>query len=94
MSEVSFKLEEVKEKPRRTYRKGSKYDPIIDRFLEGKSKLVKVEVLGKNTYYVLTQLKKRIEARGCGNKVEVSLINKTIYLEKFVLLENAVDSIA
>ena len=32
----SFDLKPVDEKPSRKYRKGSKYDPMIDSFLEGK----------------------------------------------------------
>jgi len=82
MSEVSFKFEEVKEKPRRMYRKGSKYDPIIDKFLEGKSKLVKVEVPGKDANYIRTQLKKRIDARGCRGEADVSVVNGVAYLER------------
>ena len=82
MNNVSFKLEEVREKPNRKYRKGSKYDPIIDRFLDGRSKLVKVEVPGKEANYVRTQLKKRIDARSCGDEVEASVVNNVAYLEK------------
>ncbi len=33
MSEVKFDLKPVDEKPSRRYRKGSKYDPIIDAFI-------------------------------------------------------------
>ena len=82
MSDVNFKLEDVKEKPHRRYRKGSKYDPVLDKFLDGKSKLVKVEVPGKDANYIRTQLKKRIDARSCGEVVEVSVVNNVAYLEK------------
>jgi len=82
MSEVSFKFEDVKEKPHRRYRKGSKYDPVLDKFLEGKAKLVKVEVPGKDANYIRTQLKKRIDARGCGGEAEASVVNNVAYLEK------------
>ncbi len=82
MSEVSFKFEDVKEKPHRKYRNGSKYDPIIDKFLDGESKLVKVEVPGKDGNYLRTLLKKRIDARSCGDVVEVSVVNNVVYLEK------------
>jgi len=82
MSDVAFKLEEVKEKPHRKYRKGSKYDPVIDKFIEGKSKLVKVEVPGKDANYIRTQLKKRIDARDLSAEVEVSVVNNVTYLEK------------
>jgi len=66
--------------PRRRYRKGSKYDPILDKFLEGKDKLVTVDVAGRDGNYVRTQLKKRINARDL--KVEVSVVNNKVYLKK------------
>ena len=44
MSDVKFDLKPVKKKPSRKYRKGSKYDPIIDSFMESEHELVKVEV--------------------------------------------------
>ena len=66
--------------PKRKYRKGSKYDPILDKFLEGKDKLVTVEVAGRDGNYVRTQLKKRIDARDL--KVDVSVVNNKVYLEK------------
>ena len=82
LTNEDFRLVEVHEKPSRRYRKGSKYDPIIDRFMSGKSSLVKVEVEGKDANYVRTQLKKRIDARTIGEKVEVSVVNNVAYLEK------------
>ena len=80
MSKVSFDLSPVEKKPSRKYRKGSKYDPIIDKFLEGTNKLVVVEVAGKEANYVRTQLKKRIDAKGL--KLNVSVANNKVYLEK------------
>ena len=82
MSDIPFKLVDVEKKPSRKYRKGSKYDPIIDRFLNGKSGLVKVEVTGKDANYLRTQLKKRIDARDLNSKIEVSVVNTVAYLEK------------
>jgi len=82
LSDVKFDLSPVKEKPSRKYRKGSKYDPVIDKFIEGKSSLVSVESMEKDANYVRTQLKKRIDARGLGDKVEVSVVNDKAYLEK------------
>ena len=81
MSEVSFNLEPVDEKPSRKYRKGSKYDPLIDAFMEGDNDLVKVEVPDKNANYLRTQLNKRIEARNLTG-VKVSVVNNVCYLEK------------
>ena len=80
LSGVSFDLSPVDEMPKRKYRKGSKYDPILDAFLESKDKLVTVKVPGKDGNYIRTQLKKRIDARGL--KVEVSVVNNQVYMEK------------
>jgi hypothetical protein len=82
MADVSFKLVDVDKKPNRRYRKGSKYDPIIDQFCDSKSKLVKVELRGKDANYIRTQLKKRIDARDMGSQIEVSVVNNVAYLEK------------
>ena len=80
MSNVKFDLSPVDKKPSRKYRKGSKYDPILDKFLNGKDKLVTLEVAGRDGNYVRTQLKKRIDARELN--VDVSVINNKVYLEK------------
>jgi len=79
---VKFDLSPVEKKPNRKYRKGSKYDPIIDKFLEEKNSLVSVEIKGRDANYVRTQLKKRIDARGLSDKVDVSVVNNKTYLEK------------
>ena len=82
MSDVKFDLKPVEKKPSRKYRKGSKYDPIIDSFLKGEHNLVKVEVADKDANYLRTQLKKRIDARDLQSKIEVSVVNNIAYLEK------------
>ena len=82
MTDISFNLIDIDQKPHRRSSKGSKYDPIIDKFCEGDSGLVKVEVSGKEANYVRTQLKKRIDARELGKQVEVSVVNNITYLEK------------
>ncbi len=82
MSEVKFDLQPVDKKPSRKYRKGSKYDPILDSFLDGEHALVKVEVENKDANYLRTQLNKRIEARDITDKVKVSVVNNVAYLEK------------
>jgi hypothetical protein len=79
---VKFDLKPVAEKPSRKYRKGSKYDPILDSFLSGVHELVKVEVANKDANYLRTQLNKRIEARDQQDKVKVSVVNNVAYLEK------------
>ena len=81
MTEVKFDLKPVDEKPSRRYRKGSKYDPIIDAFTEGEENLVEVNVSGKDANYLRTQLNKRIDARGIEG-IKVSVVNNVCYLEK------------
>ncbi len=82
LSEVKFDLKPVSKKPSRRYRKGSKYDPILDSFLESDNNLVTVDVENKDANYLRTQLNKRIEARNLTNEVKVSVVNNVAYLEK------------
>jgi hypothetical protein len=82
VSEIEFNLEPVEEKPSRKYRKGSKYDPIIDEFIDSGHELVKVDVPDKDANYLRTQLKKRIDARDLDDELEVSVVNNIAYLEK------------
>ena len=81
MSEVSFNLQPVTEKPSRRFRKGSKYDPIIDAFLEGENNLVIVSAEDKDANYLRTQLTKRVDARNL-ETVKISVVNNVCYLEK------------
>ena len=81
MSELNYTSTPANEKPNRKYRKGSKYDPILDAFLEQDHQLVQVTVAGREANYVRTQLNKRIEARNLEN-IKVSVINNVGYLEK------------
>jgi hypothetical protein len=82
MSDVKFEIKPVNTKPMRKYRKGSKYDPIIDTFVQGEFGLVEVTIEGKDANYLRTQLNKRIEARRLGSNVKVSVVNNVAYLEK------------
>ncbi len=81
MSDVTFNLEPVDEKPTRKYRKGSKYDPLLDAFMSGPNDLVAVNVEGKDANYLRTQLNKRIDARNL-QSLKVSVVNNVCYLEK------------
>lgn len=82
MGEMRFSLKPVKKKPSRKYRKGSKYDPIIDAFIESSDSLVEVKVEDRDANYLRTQLNKRIEARYLKEKVKTSVVNNVLYLEK------------
>ena len=80
MGEVSFNLTPVADKPSRRYRKGSKYDPVLDAFMAGTDTLVAIEIAGKDANYIRTQLNKRIDAKKL--RVKVSVVNNIAYLEK------------
>ncbi len=82
MSDMKFELKPVNTKPMRRYRKGSKYDPILDAFVQGEANLVEVSMEGKDANYLRTQLNKRIEAKRLGSSVKVSVVNNVAYLEK------------
>ena len=82
MSEVKLKLKPVEKKPTRRYKKGSKYDPILDEFLNGEEKLVNVTVEGKDANYLRTQLNKRIDVRDLKDEVRTSVVNNLLYLER------------
>ena len=83
MDEVSFKIVEVGEKPKKTQRKRSKkYDRIIDAFCEGESSLVRVDDTGRDANYLRLQLKNRIDARELDKQIRVSVVNNAAYLEK------------
>lgn len=81
MSDIMFNLQPVEEKPTRKYRKGSKYDPLLDAFTSGPNDLVSVNVAGKDANYLRTQLNKRIDARNL-HSLKVSVVNNVCYLEK------------
>jgi len=82
-SQLGFDLKPVMEKPSRRYRKGSKYDPILEAFKKGSDTLVTVEIDGKDANYIRTQLNKRIDAQKRKyTKIKVSVVNDICYLEK------------
>ncbi len=81
MTDISFNLKPITAKPSRRFRKGSKYDPIVDAFMSGMNRLVIVDVVGKDANYLRSQLIKRIEARNLIG-LKVSVVNDTCYLEK------------
>jgi len=84
---MEFAFEDVKEKEKRRYKKGSKYDPIIDAYLaspkfkaegDGLQKLDTKESVEPS--YLSLQIKKRIVTRELPIRISVS--NGVIYFEK------------
>ena len=81
--EIVFRLRRLVEKPRRAYRKRRrKYDPILDRFMEGEHDVVEVEVESRDANYMRPQLARLIEERGLEDRVGASVVNGVLYLEK------------
>jgi hypothetical protein len=84
MADFHYSIDPVDEKPeaKRGRKKGvSKYNPIINAFLESGHNLVCVEGTEVETYYLGLQLKKVCNIQGIDN-VKVSVVNKEVYLEK------------
>lgn len=80
--DIGFTLKAVTKKPSRKYRKGSKYDPILDAFLKQDQKMVTITIDGKEANYIRTQLNKRISAEKKYSGIKISVINNIAYLEK------------
>jgi len=79
--EMDFKINPVKKKPTRKYRKGSKYDPILEGFAKANIPLAEIEVEGKTASYLSTQLGKRLEDNKKLAHISVSTANGMCYLE-------------
>ena len=62
----------------------SKYDPVLDAFLDSPHKLVKVEMDGHAGYVLTRQLNLRIESRKLEGEIRASTVNEGNYLEKLV----------
>lgn len=80
MSEIRFEMKPVTEKREKKIKKGSIYDPIIDKFLESGHALVEIVVEGKKASYVTGMLKKRIKIRHL--EIMASNVDDLVYLEK------------
>ena len=79
---MMFELKPVDERPKRGFKRGSKYDPTIDRFLMENHDLVRVEVKDKDAGYVRINLNRLIIARGMKDRVKASVVDGGLYLEK------------
>ena len=79
---MRFELKPVSEKPKRSFRKRSKYAPILDWFVEGGHGIVEVEVEGMSASYVRAQMIKLIGERGLGDRVKATVLNGALYVER------------
>jgi hypothetical protein len=75
-------MESVTSKPQRKYRKGSKYDAIIDEFIKSPQKIVKVNIADTKANYLSSQLMKRLVVRKLTETIDASVVNNESYLEK------------
>ncbi len=80
MSKIEFQMKPVTEKREKTHLKGSKYDPIIDQFLDSGHNLVEITVEDKKAGYIVSNLRKRIEKRKLN--IIASAASGFVYLEK------------
>lgn len=80
MSKIKFEMRAVNEKRKKLSIKKSRYDPMIDQFLESGHNLVEMRVEDKRASYVVTQLNKRIEKRELD--IVASWAEDAVYLEK------------
>lgn len=80
-SKLDFSMTTVTERRKREPKKQrSRYDPIIDQFLEGSDKLVEISVPGKRGSYIKGLLDKRIKRREL--EITCSAVGDYIYLER------------
>lgn len=80
-TELEFKINEVSQKEPRTYKKGSKYDKMLDAFESGKHKLSELIVPKfEDGSYLRLQITKRIQKRKLG--IKASVANGKVYLER------------
>jgi hypothetical protein len=70
---MDYKLIALNKKPKSKYRRKSKYDVILDEFLNNKADLVEFIGTGKNIYYLRSQINKLIVQRNL--QINVSVIN-------------------
>ncbi len=75
---ILLEMEKPVKRPRRKRR--SKYDPIIDQFIELGQDLVEINVKGRKSTYVKSQLMRRIKDRGL--EISASSAGGLVYLER------------
>jgi len=78
---MRFKLIPVEEKPKIRRRKRSRYDPIIESFVNSGYEVAKVEVEGVSTKNLYLVLRRRLKSLGI-DYVKVETINGEVYLER------------
>jgi len=81
MSELNYSLKPTKKKPTRKYRKGSRYDAVLEGIKKSLDPMGIISIPNKEANYIRTQLQKRINALGIKN-IKLSVVNNQCYYEK------------
>lgn len=89
MSDINYTLEPTTKKPTRKYRKGSRYDAVLEAIQKSKDPMGIIKIPNKTANYIRTQLKKRIDVQGLKN-IKLSVVNNQCYYEKIAPLEKFV----
>jgi hypothetical protein len=77
-----FTLVSVEEKARGRKARRSKYDAMIDQFMERGSLVTRVDGLDRSAAYLSLVIGKRIERRGLADKIKASCADGCLYLER------------
>ena len=81
LGKIEFSMTSVtKRRKKEPKKQTSRYDPIIDMFLEGSHNLVEVNIPGKTGSYIKAILGKRIKRRELD--ITVSSVGAYVYLER------------
>jgi len=78
LSSIIFEMRPVEKKRKRLAGRKSKYDPMLDQFIEGGEDLVEISVEDKKADYVVSQLQRRIDMREL--EIEASHAQGFVYL--------------
>ncbi len=77
-----FTLVSVEEKARGRKARRSKYDAMIDQFMERGSPVMRVDGVERSAAYLSLVIGKRIERRGLADKIKASCAGGCLYLER------------
>ncbi|RLI87552.1 MAG: hypothetical protein DRP01_01715 [Archaeoglobales archaeon] len=77
---MSYNLVPVDGIPKRRVQRRSKYDDIIDDFLNQNLKYARLDIDATNLDYIRTQIYKRIKARGLTDHIKIVRRGSNLYL--------------
>lgn len=89
MSEIEYTLAPTTKKPTRKYRKGSRYDTVLEAIKKSTDAMGIITIPNKEANYIRTQLQKRINALNVKN-LKLSVVNNKCYYEKIAPTEKVI----